>query len=231
MFLPQSCLVNLTLEASFEGLERCLEQLLGQIFGREGSLKRDDTYQLLWELGSNVLKYGIKTKPSAKIDINSSKKYGKNLIAKSRQNLDSTKIYMRAFVCDEFIQISLHYLVGKNLASLKSSQNNNALATILAPIQMLQVPRVYALHYDELKSAKNLPTKNLSAKKLPAKNLSAKSNDLDCQNLLGNKVIAYLVDKICYDTPKIFLPNARERTLRVRLKPLNPKITKGTNAW
>lgn len=204
MFLPQNCLVNLTLEASFEGLERCLEQLLGQIFGREGSLKRDDTYQLLWELGSNVLKYGIKTKPSAKIDINSSKKYGKNLIAKSRQNLDSTKIYMRAFVCDEFIQISLHYLVGKNLASLKSSQNNNALATILAPIQMLQVPRVYALHYDELKSAKNL---------------SAKSNDLDCQNLLGNKVIAYLVDKICYDTPKIFLPNARERTLRVRLKP------------
>lgn len=219
MFLPQSCLVNLTLEASFEGLERCLEQLLGQIFGREGSLKRDDTYQLLWEIGSNVLKYGIKTKPSAKIGINSSKKYGKNLIAKSRQNLDSTKIYMRAFVCDEFIQISLHYLVGKNLANLKSSQNNNVLATILVPRQMLQVPRVYALHYDELKSAKNLPTKNLSAKKLPAKNLSAKSNDLDCQNLLGNKVIAYLVDKICYDTPKIFLPNARERTLRVRLKP------------
>lgn len=213
MFLPQSCLVNLTLEARFEGLERGLEQLLGQIFGRERSLKRDDTYQLLWELGSNVLKYGIKTKHSAKIDINSSKKYGKNLIAKSRQNLDSTKIYMRAFVCDEFIQISLHYLVGKNLVS-PSSQSNNTLAPILAPIQMLQVPRMYALRYDELKSSKNLPSKNP-----PAKNLSAKSNDLDCQNLLGIKVIAYLVDKICYDTPKIFLPNARERTLRVRLKP------------
>lgn len=223
MFLPQSCLVNLTLEASFEGLERGLEQLLGQIFGEQKSLKSDDVYELLWELGSNVLKYGIKTKPSAKIDINSSKKYGENLIAKSMQNLNSAKVYMRAFACDEFMQISLHYLVGKNLAN-PSSQSNNTLAPILAPIQMLQVPRVYALRYDELKSAKNLTAKNLSAKKLPAKNppaknLSAKSNDLDCQNLLGNKVIAYLVDKICYDTPKIFLPNAMERTLRVRLKP------------
>lgn len=218
MFLPQSCLVNLTLEASFEGLELGLEQLLEQIFGGQKSLKSDDVYELLWELGSNVLKYGIKTKPSAKININSSKKYGKNLIAKSRQNLNSTKVCMQAFACDEFIQISLHYLVGKNLVSL-SNQSNNTLAPILAPIQMLQVPRVYALRYDELKSTKNLPTKNLSAKKLPAKNLSTKSNDLDCQNLLGNKVIAYLVDKICYDTPKIFLPNAMERTLRVRLKP------------
>lgn len=223
MFLPQSCLVNLTLEASFEGLELGLEQLLEQIFGGQKSLKSDDVYELLWELGSNVLKYGIKTKPSAKININSSKKYGKNLIAKSRQNLNSAKVYMRAFACNEFIQISLRYLVGKNLVSL-SSQSNNTLAPILALIQMLQVPRVYALRYDELKSTKNLPTKKLSAKKLPsknppAKNLSTKSNDLDCQNLLGNKVIAYLVDKICYDTPKIFLPNARERTLRVRLKP------------
>ncbi|RDU55396.1 hypothetical protein CQA40_01060 [Helicobacter sp. MIT 01-3238] len=223
MFLPQSCLVNLTLEASFEGLELGLEQLLEQIFGGQKSLKSDDVYELLWELGSNVLKYGIKTKPSAKININSSKKYGKNLIAKSRQNLNSTKIYMQAFAYNEFIQISLHYLVGKNLAN-PSSQSNNTLAPILALIQMLQVPRMYALGYDELKSTKNLPTKNLSAKKLPAKNppaknLSTKSNDLDCQNLLGNKVIAYLVDKICYDTPKIFLPNARERTLRVRLKP------------
>lgn len=208
MFLPQSCLVNLTLEASFEGLERGLEQLLGQIFGEQKSLKSDDVYELLWELGSNVLKYGIKTKPSAKIDINSSKKYGDNLIAKSRQNLNSTKIYMQAFAYDEFIQISLHYLVGKNLVSL-SNQSNNTLAPILAPIQMLQVPRVYALRYDKLKSTKNPP----------AKILSTKSNDLDCQNLLGNKVIAYLVDKICYDTPKIFLPNAMERTLRVRLKP------------
>lgn len=208
MFLPQSCLVNLTLEASFEGLESGLEQLLGQIFGEQKSLKSDDVYELLWELGSNVLKYGIKTKPSAKIDINSSKKYGKNLIAKSRQNLYSTKVYMQAFAYDEFIQISLHYLVGKNLAN-PSSQSNNTLAPILAPLQMLQVPRVYALGYDELKSTKNLPVKILSTK----------SNDLDCQNLLGNKVIAYLVDKICYDTPKIFLPSARERTLRVRLKP------------
>lgn len=226
MFLPQSCLVNLTLEASFEGLERGLEQLLGQIFGGQKSLKSDDVYELLWELGSNVLKYGTKTKPSAKIDINSSKKYGENLITTSRQNLDSTKVYMQAFACDEFIQISLHYLVGKNLVSL-SSQSSDTLAPIapiLAPIQMLQVPRMYALRYDELKSVKNLSAKNLSAKKLPtknppAKNLSTKSNDLDCQNLLGNKVVAYLVDKICYDTPKIFLPNARERTLRVRLKP------------
>lgn len=208
MFLPQSCLVNLTLEASFEGLESGLEQLLGQIFGEQKNLKSDDVYELLWELGSNVLKYGIKTKPSAKIDINSSKKYGKNLIAKSRQNLYSTKVYMQAFAYDEFIQISLHYLVGKNIAN-PSSQSNNTLAPILAPLQMLQVPRVYALGYDELKSTKNPP----------AKNLSTKSNDLDCQNLLGNKVIAYLVDKICYDTPKIFLPSARERTLRVRLKP------------
>ena len=218
MFLPQSCLVNLTLEASFEGLERGLEHLLKQIFGEQKSLKSDDVYELLWELGSNVLKYGIKTKPSAKIDINSSKKYGKNLIAKSMQNLKSAKVCMQAFICDEFIQISLHYLVGKNLAN-PSSRSNNTLAPILALIQMLQVPRVYALRYDELKSTKNLPTKNLSAKNPPAKNLSAKSNDLDCQNLLGNKVIAYLVDKICYDTPKIFLPSARERTLRVRLKP------------
>ena len=223
MFLPQSCLVNLTLEASFEGLERGLEQLLGQIFGGQKSLKSDDVYELLWELGSNVLKYGTKTKPSAKIDINSSKKYGENLITTSRQNLDSTKVYMQAFACDEFIQISLHYLVGKNLVSL-SSQSSDTLAPILVQLQMLQVPRVYALRYDELKSVKNLSVKNLSAKKLPtknppAKNLSTKSNDLDCQNLLGNKVIAYLVDKICYDTPKIFLPNARERTLRVRLKP------------
>lgn len=223
MFLPQSCLVNLTLEASFEGLERGLEQLLGQIFGGQKSLKSDDVYELLWELGSNVLKYGTKTKPSAKIDINSSKKYGENLITTSRQNLDSTKVYMQAFACDEFIQISLHYLVGKNLVSL-SSQSSDTLAPILVQLQMLQVPRVYALRYDELKSVKNLSAKNLSAKKLPtknppAKNLSTKSNDLDCQNLLGNKVIAYLVDKICYDTPKIFLPNARERTLRVRLKP------------
>lgn len=223
MFLPQSCLVNLTLEASFEGLERGLEQLLGQIFGGQKSLKSDDVYELLWELGSNVLKYGTKTKPSAKIDINSSKKYGENLITTSRQNLDSTKVYMQAFACDEFIQISLHYLVGKNLVSL-SSQSSDTLAPILVQLQMLQVPLVYALRYDELKSVKNLSVKNLSAKKLPtknppAKNLSTKSNDLDCQNLLGNKVIAYLVDKICYDTPKIFLPNARERTLRVRLKP------------
>lgn len=223
MFLPQSCLVNLTLEASFEGLERGLEQLLGQIFGGQKSLKSDDVYELLWELGSNVLKYGTKTKPSAKIDINSSKKYGENLITTSRQNLDSTKVYMQAFVCDEFIQISLHYLVGKNLVSL-SSQSSDTLAPILVQLQMLQVPLVYALRYDELKSVKNLFAKNLSAKKLPtknppAKNLSTKSNDLDCQNLLGNKVIAYLVDKICYDTPKIFLPNARGRTLRVRLKP------------
>ena len=223
MFLPQSCLVNLTLEASFEGLERGLEQLLGQIFGGQKSLKSDDVYELLWELGSNVLKYGTKTKPSAKIDINSSKKYGENLITTSRQNLDSTKVYMQAFACDEFIQISLHYLVGKNLVSL-SSQSSDTLAPILVQLQMLQVPRVYALRYDELKSVKNLSAKNLSAKKLPtknppAKNLSTKSNDLDCQNLLGNKVIAYLVDKICYDMPKIFLPNARERTLRVRLKP------------
>lgn len=223
MFLPQSCLVNLTLEASFEGLERGLEQLLGQIFGGQKSLKSDDVYELLWELGSNVLKYGTKTKPSAKIDINSSKKYGENLITTSRQNLDSTKVYMQAFACDEFIQISLHYLVGKNLVSL-SSQSSDTLAPILVQLQMLQVPLVYALRYDELKSVKNLSAKNLSAKKLPtknppAKNLSTKSNDLDCQNLLGNKVIAYLVDKICYDAPKIFLPNARERTLRVRLKP------------
>lgn len=223
MFLPQSCLVNLTLEASFEGLERGLEQLLEQIFGEQKSLKSDDVYELLWELGSNVLKYGIKTKPSAKININSSKKYGKNLIAKSRQNLNPSKVYMQAFACNEFIQISLRYLVGKNLAN-PSSQGNNTLAPILALIQMLQVPRVYALRYDELKSTKNLPTKKLSAKKMlsknpPAKILSTKSNNLDCQNLLGNKVIAYLVDKICYDTPKIFLPNAMERTLRVRLKP------------
>lgn len=221
MFLPQSYLVNLTLEASFRGLERGLERILGQIFGRERSLKSDDTYQLLWELVSNVLKYGIKTKSIAKIDINSSKKYGDNILAKSMQNLNSAKVYMQAFAYEEFIQISLHYLVGKHLTNLKSSQNNDILATLLA---QTQVPQVYALGYDELKSSKNLPTKNLSAQNLHQKNistkkLSTKSNDLDCQNLLGNKVIAFLVDKICYDTPKIFLPNARERILRVRLKP------------
>ena len=199
--------MNLTLEASFEGLERGLERILEWASERakspkaksirEKSLKSDDAYELLWELGSNVLKYGIHPTTSTKIRINSHKKYDKNL----KQSLASHKIYAQAFVCERFIQISLRYLVGKNITNLKSSQN--ATLASLAPLQILQVPQVYALRYDELKSSKNL---------------SAKSNDFDCSNHLGNKVIAYLVDKICYDSPKIFLPNARERTLRVRLK-------------
>ena len=213
--------MNLTLEASFEGLERGLERILEWASERakspkaksirEKSLKSDDAYELLWELGSNVLKYGIHPTTSTKIRINSHKKYDKSL----KQSLASHKIYAQAFVCERFIQISLRYLVGKNITNLKSSQN--ATLSSLAPLQILQVPQVYALRYDELKSSKNLSTKNLPNNN--PKNLSAKSNDFDCSSHLGNKVIAYLVDKICYDSPKIFLPNARERTLRVRLKP------------
>lgn len=235
MFLPLHCLVNLRLEASFVGLENGLEILSGNInaiFPAKST--SDDIYALLWELGSNALKYGLRkssqnvsSKTSCNVDfVESTKVDLKNI---DLEKIDSSKINLKAFVYSDFVEISLHYKTGFTLANFhakndaktttkKNTQKNtkqNAQKTTKNPATnpptnpkstmpkyattfAITPPKTYSLHYYELQSQD--------------------FSHIDSSHL-GNKVIAYLAEKICYDTPKIFFINARERILRVRILP------------
>ena len=207
MFLPLCCLVNLRLEASFVGLENGLEILSNKLkaycFTKSTS---EDIYALLWELGSNVLKYGLKkSSQNSQNKISDFKKHCNVESAKSKkinlEKIDSNKIHLQAFVYSDFVEISLHYKIGftlekfsatSNTKNAKSNMPKSATKFVITP------PKIHSLHYYELVSH----TKDFS--------------HID-SSLLGNKVIAYLAEKICYDTPKIFFKNARERILRVRI--------------
>ena len=206
MFLPLRCLVNLRLEASFVGLENGLEILSAKLKAYFTKSTSEDIYALLWELGSNVLKYGLKkSSQNSQNKISDFKNPCNAESAKSKkidlEKIDSNKIHLQAFVYNDFVEISLHYKIGfalekfsakSNTKNAKSNMQKSATTFITTP------PQIHSLHYYELVSH----TKDVS--------------HID-SNLFGNKVIAYLAEKICYDTPKIFFKNARERILRVRI--------------
>ncbi|MGX2972255.1 hypothetical protein [Helicobacter sp. T3_23-1059] len=215
MFLPLRCLVNLRLEASFVGLENGLETLSNKLKTHSPSnlskSTSDDIYALLWELGSNVVKYGLKKSSQRKnrdfanlCDLTNPK----NAKSTKSKKIDSSKICLQAFVYSDFVEISLHYKIGFTLINIRTkndaknlTKKNTKNAKSNMPIFIsTNPPQMYFLRYDELLSR----TKD--------------SIHID-SSLLGNKVIAYLAEKICYDTPKIFFKNARERILRVRILP------------
>ena len=173
MFLPLCCLENLHLKASFSELESSIERIIRHL----AQEVRDDSYELLWELGSNVLKHG---------------------------KLEST-IHLKALKYPKYTEITLHYLTGKNLTNIcpicQHSPNNTNAA-------MLHILRFDTLH----------PSCRDFAKLNFAKRDFMQFDSMRESNLLGNKVIAFLANKICYDMPKILLLNAKERVLKVRLK-------------
>ncbi|MGX3044722.1 hypothetical protein [Helicobacter sp. T3_23-1056] len=231
MFLPLRCLVNLRLEASFVGLENGLEILSGNInalcFAKSTS---DDIYALLWELGSNVLKYGLRkssqnvsSKTSCNADfVKSTKLDLKNI---DLEKIDSSKINLKAFVYSDFVEISLHYKTGFTLANFHTK--NDAKNPNKQNTQKNTKQNAEKITKNPPKNPKStMPKSTMTFAITPPKTYSLHYYELQSQDFshidsshLGNKVIAYLAEKICYDTPKIFFLNARERILRVRILP------------
>ena len=238
MFLPLHCLVNLRLEASFVGLENGLEILsnnINAIFPAKST--SDDIYALLWELGSNALKYGLRkssqnvsSKTSCNVDFVESKKLDlKNI---DLEKIDSSKINLKAFVYSDFVEISLHYKTGFTLANLHTkndaknpTQKNTKKNAQKNTKQNAQKTKNPAKNPPKNPKS-NMPKSAMTFAITPPKTYSLHYYELQSQDFshidsshLGNKVIAYLAEKICYDTPKIFFINARERILRVRILP------------
>lgn len=173
--------------ASINALESSLEILCKQIIPQA----RPNIYALLWELGSNVLKYGTKTFPKP---------------TNNYSSLDSNIIYFEMRYCFSndiqtkkvrpiFLQILCSYQTPLDTKYYILPQNH-----IQTPYSFIYTnPPILRICYIDT-------AESYTPKAVPH------------HNGLGHKVIKYFVQNFCYDMPKIFILSATKRTLCVRIK-------------